>query len=109
MMAQTAGNVSTSPITGHRNKVCKCSSIFFAHFIFEYRKFRKSPNWYEPSHTKDAKSKMAVVPSSIGAVVNCEFESEEKAEVVRTFPGSDIMSELMIPSSFIESEKSGKM
>ena len=109
MMAQTAGNVSTSPITGHRNKVCKCSSIFFAHFIFEYRKFRNSPNWYEPSHTKDAKSKMAVVPSSIGAVVNCEFAIEEKAELIRRFSGSDITSELMIPSSSVESENSGKM
>lgn len=109
MMAQTAGNVSTSPITGHRNKVCKCSSIFFAHFIFEYRKFRKSPNWYEPSQTNDVKSKKAVVPSSIGVDVNCEFATVEKAELIRRLPGSDRMSEPVIPSSYIESEKSGKM
>ena len=109
MMAQTAGNVSTSPITGQRNKVCKCSSTFFAHFIFEYRKFRKSPNWYEPSHTHDAKSKMAVVPSSSGADANGEFAIEEKAEPIRRLSGSDIMSERMTPSSYIESEKSGKM
>ncbi len=109
MMAQTPGNVSTSPITGHRSKVCKCSSTFFAHFIFEYRKFRKSPNWYEPSHTHDAKSKMAVVPSSIGAVVNGEFTIEEEAEPIRRLPGCDIISERIMPSSYIESEKSGKI
>ena len=82
MVAQKAGNVSTSPITGHRNKVCRCSSIFFAHFIFEYRKFRKSPNWYEPSHTSVAKSRMAVVPNSIGVVVKGEFVIEAKADTI---------------------------
>ena len=109
MIVQTAGNVSISPITGHRNKVCKCSSIFFAHFIFESRKFKNSPNWYEPSQTSDVKSKKAAVASSIGAVVNCEFATVEKAELIRRLLGSDIMSEPMIPSSYIESEKSGKM
>lgn len=109
MVAQKAGNVSTSPITGHRKKVCKCSNTFFGHFIFEYRRFRKSPNWYEPSHTRVAKSRMTVVPNSIGAVVKGEFAIEEKADTIGRLLGSSMMLELTMPTSYIESEKSGRM
>jgi hypothetical protein len=53
---------------------------------------------------------MAVVPISIGvAVVRGEFEIEAKAEPIRRWPDSDVISELGIPSQSIESEKRGRM
>jgi hypothetical protein len=106
-MDQKAGNVSTSPITGHRSKVCTCSNIFFAHFILEYLRFRKSPSWYEPSHTSEVKSKMAVVPNSIRADAEADFAIEAKAETMGKLLGSNITLVLTIPRSKLESEKRG--
>jgi hypothetical protein len=52
---------------------------------------------------------MAVIPNSIGVVVEGEFVIKAKADTIGRWLGSDIMSEPTMPSSYIESEKSGSM
>src|SRR5919202_2698560 len=107
MMDQKAGNVSTSPIIGHRSRVCMCSNNFFVHLVLEYLRVRKSPSWYDPSHTSEVKSRMAVVPNSIRADSEADFAIEVKAETMGRLLGINIMLELTIPRSTLEREKRG--
>src|SRR2546425_10099932 len=73
IVAQKAGNVSTSPIIGQSSKVCTWSSSLFAQPIFEYLRFRKSPVWYDASQTSDVKSMIGAIHSSTGLALAIEF------------------------------------
>jgi hypothetical protein len=48
-----------------------------------------------------------LVPNSIGVVVKVEFVIEANAETIGRWLGRNRMSELTMPSSYIESEKRG--
>ena len=82
MVAQKAGNVSTSPITGHRKKSANVVIPFLAISFLSIEGSGRVPTGHEPSHTRVAKSRMTVVPNSIGAVVKGEFAIEEKADTI---------------------------